>query len=449
MDFNKISNITAAKTEVNTTKQTQEQKPNLKSENDSVEIKNKKKNRNKKIALGAALSAMATAAIALAIMVGRNPAKAAKVLKGTSEIFEPAFKDGQQLMNKTLSKTGNFATTFDDVLAVFKKSDKKSVFNESLDSFGAFISKQENKVSDEVKDAYAMLKKNLDDFHKKIEQDLIQGKKVDYTVGEKFAKENSEHSSVIKNYLDDISMKASLDSTQYQEATKLRQRFDNFSIEYDVKPFAQIKDCPKDILPADGIFYHGTAKTKNIYQKGFSPYASRQVEQYSRELGSGIYVTPDINVAANFSGLSGSIIPVKISGDSKIALVTEDVYSTLSQKINKIINERFTKTEWEAIPKLQRNTFMESMFNKAFKDAGYDAAYLPKGVKGGGGLFEGLLTPNVNEVFGRNQSQVVLFTPEKLEIVPRTFKERVCDLKAKFSALKAQIIYAKEHPYGF
>lgn len=447
MDFNKISNISTQTKEINTVKQ--EQKPNLKSENDSVELSHKKKSKAKKIAIGAAIYTMVTAAAALAVMIGRNPAKAAKVLKGTSEIFEPAYKEGQELMNRVLSKKGNFATTFDDVLSVFKNPNKKSALNESLDSLCIFINKQENNAPKEVKEAYAALKKNLEAYHKKIEQELIQGKKVDYTSGEKFANQNIAHSSVIKNYLDDLSLKASLDSTQYKESAALRTKFDSFTIGCDVSPFPTIKDCPKDVLPADGVFYHGTMKSKNIYKNGFSPFASRQVEQNARELGAGVYITPDINVAANFAGLHGPIIPVKLNGEPKIALVTEDVYSNLSKKINQIINERFTKEEWEAIPKIQQHTFTESIYLKAFKDAGYDAAYLPKGVKSGGGLFDGLFTPDVNQVFGRNQSQLVVFSPEKLEIVPRTFKERVCDLKAKFTALKAQIAYSKEHPFGF
>ena len=40
----------------------------------------------------------------------------------------------------------------------------------------------------------------------------------------------------------------------------------------------------------------------------------------------------------------------------------------------------------------------------------------------------------MNQVIGAKQRQVVIFTPEKLEIAPRTFKERVSDLKEKFDS---------------
>ena len=54
-------------------------------------------------------------------------------------------------------------------------------------------------------------------------------------------------------------------------------------------------------------------------------------------------------------------------------------------------------------------------------------------------------SPDINEVLGRNQSQIVVFSPEKLEIVDRTLKERICDLKDKFSAIIAQLKYQRTH----
>lgn len=48
----------------------------------------------------------------------------------------------------------------------------------------------------------------------------------------------------------------------------------------------------------------------------------------------------------------------------------------------------------------------------------------------------------------KKQSQLVVFKPENLEITSRSFKERIHDLKDKFNALKAQIKYQNEHPFG-
>ena len=63
---------------------------------DSVELSNKK-SKKKKIGIAAALSTLATAAIALACMIGRNPAKAAKVLKGSSNIMDDADRKSTRL----------------------------------------------------------------------------------------------------------------------------------------------------------------------------------------------------------------------------------------------------------------------------------------------------------------------------------------------------------------
>ena len=87
----------------------------------------------------------------------------------------------------------------------------------------------------------------------------------------------------------------------------------------------------------------------------------------------------------------------------------------------------------------------ESIIRHIFKEAGYDAVYSPKGLKTGGGVFD-FMNPNINDVIGTNQSQVAIFSPEKLEITSRSFKERLGDLKEKYSALKASMQYQKEHP---
>lgn len=448
MELKVLSNTPVAKTDKGDAKA--EPKVNLQTENDKVELSGKKKkNIVKKIAIGTAIYSLATATAALAIMIGRNPAKAAKVLKGNSDILEPAFKEGRDLMNKILAKEGKFVTTFDDILVLFKKPAKKSQLNESLDVLEEIMKKDGNKPSDDVLGAFNELKKNLEQYHKKIETDLLNGVEIKHQIREDFATQNESNAQKLMEYINNLKTKSIFGSEEYNNLSTLSYKFDNFSLKNTSYLNAFIKDCPKEALPADGIYYHGTLKPKEIYKKGFTPFASRQIEESARELGSGVYLSPDIYIAANYTGLRGPIIPTRIEKDAKIALVTEDVHRALHDKIHKFLNERYTKAEWSTIPKITQNATIEAFFNKVFKDAGYDAAYIPKGVHAGGGILGGLFNPNVNEVFGRNQSQLVVFNPEKLEIVPRTFKERVCDLKAKLGALKAQIKYQIEHPYGF
>ena len=89
--------------------------------------------------------------------------------------------------------------------------------------------------------------------------------------------------------------------------------------------------------------------------------------------------------------------------------------------------------KYKKLPVEIQNATKECLIQKVFQKAGYDAAYLPKGVKSDGGL-SNLFNTDMNQVIGAKQRQVVIFTPEKLEIAPRTFKERVSDLKEKFDS---------------
>lgn len=51
-----------------------------------------------------------SAAVGLAVMIGRNPAKAAKVLKGNSNFANEAYKEGEKLAEEILHKKGDFKT---------------------------------------------------------------------------------------------------------------------------------------------------------------------------------------------------------------------------------------------------------------------------------------------------------------------------------------------------
>ena len=94
--------------------------------------------------------------------------------------------------------------------------------------------------------------------------------------------------------------------------------------------------------------------------------------------------------------------------------------------------------EFKRLPQEEQNTMVECIVNKIFTQAGYDAAYIPKGVKGGGIM--AFLMPDINKVIGRNQQQVVVFKPENLEIVSRSFSERVNDISDKFNTLRHAIV---------
>lgn len=309
---------------------------NTKHESDSVEINRNKKRKNGKIIGGViAIGGLLGTAATLAIMIGRNPACAAKVLKGNSNIVNKAYEEGSKIADEILSKTGKFCTTEENIMSLFKDMNKGN----------------------------------------------------------------------------------------------------------------RLIECPKDILPNDGIFYHGTRKADKIYKSGFTPFVSNQLNLYGRELGAGVYVAPNPRIAAAFSGLTGDIIPVKLTKDAKIALITEDIHAQFFKKTMELITERYPADEFNKLSREVRHATIECTFRNLFKHAGYDAAYIPKGVKGGGLL--NFILPDINKIIGVEQKQLVIFSPEKLEIVPRTFNQRVHDLKDKFDAFISAFKFGVQHPFGF
>ena len=363
-----------------------------------------------------------SAAVGLAVMIGRNPAKAAKVLKGNSNFANEAYKEGEKLAEEILHKKGDFKTSLDDVLKIFKPSEHKTGLGQDIAEAEKFLKDKNITPDKETSKAFQSLKQNLNRYADNLQEQYAKGAAVDeYKLQEKFRAKNADNFSVISDFMG-------------KQDSELQYRFSELGANLSLIP--NIKECPKDILPNDGIFYHGTKHAKQVYKTGFTNYASNQINSFGRELGAGVYVTPDIGVASYFSGLFGNIIPVTMAKDTKIALIPENSYATLSSSISKFLSERAPKKELDKLPKATRNAMRECLTEKVIKAAGYDAAYIPKGVQSGGGIFAGIFNPDINKVIGKKQSQLVIFTPEKMEIAPRTLKQRILDVGEKFSALK-------------
>jgi len=395
----------------------------------------------KKVAIGAAITGALASAATLAVMIGRNPAKAAKVLKGHTNIANDVYKEGQKFADEIINKEGNFKTTIDDVLKIFKAPEHQTGLHEDISTVEKLM-KEQNIVPDEAtQKAFKNIKLNLNKRCADVKEQMIAGKeKPDIDSGKRFYNENSEDFKTIEDFLH----KQSSDDL-YKSASK----FSSYEAPYSIGMRPGVFECPNGVLPNNGVFFHGTRKAGKVYKNGFSPFASNQVETAGRELGAGVYITPDVGVASYFSGMFGDIIPVKLAQGSKVAMVTEGTHKAMFEVLSKFIEERMPAAEFSKLPKGVKNTTNECLMRNIFKKAGYDAAYTPKGYRAGGGLLGNLFQADINQVIGRQQSQLAVFSPEKLEIAPRTFKERVCDLKDKFNSLKAMINYSKEHPLGF
>lgn len=434
-----ISKITSTNTTANIEpKKTGEIKPNETGlKQDTVDISSSKKN-IKKCALIATAIGTAGSAIALAVMIGRNPAKAAKVLKGNSEFTNEIYKEGNKLADELLHREGTFKTSLNDFMTLFKPTEYRSKAHQNFADIEKYI--EEHNLTPDADTAKALkeLKLELNRYTTNIEQEFAQGKDIDaYKKASEFTKTNEERINQVKSFFE------KQEGIDYNRSTLMYRLEDSSNLQL----YPNITECPRDILPQDGTFFHGTKKAGKVYNNGFTNHASNQIETAARELGAGVYVTPDVGVASYFSGLFGNIIPVQMQQDAKIALVTENSHRAFFDTLNSFITERMPAEELKNIAAGKKNAMIECLTEKVFKAAGYDAAYIPKGVKGGGGLFN--LAPNINEAIGKKQSQLIVYSPEKLEIAPRTLKERFSDVGEKFAALRRAMQYANDHPFGF
>lgn len=389
----------------------------------------------KKFGIAYVAGSLILTGMSLAYMIGRNPAKAAKVLKGNNNIVNKAYEEGNKLAENILHKKGEFKTTINTILeTVFKKPEYKTAMHQDIAQIEELLKKNNVQMDKDTEKSFKILKQNLEQYCTNIEQSLGNGTSV--KTAQEFIKNNKGDLDTIGEFLR---------KQNSSEFIGLSYNFDTLSSEGRVGLIPHISECPTNLLPNNGTFFHGTKNAKAVYKNGFTPYVSNQLDTASRELGAGIYVTPDVRVAASFSGLNGNIIPVSLSKDAKIALINENSSKILHEQASALVAERMSKEEFKKLPKDVQNAMQESIVQHIFKEAGYDAVYSPKGLKTGGGVFD-FMNPNINDVIGTNQSQVAIFSPEKLEITSRSFKERLGDLKEKYSALKALMQYQKEHP---
>ncbi len=202
----------------------------------------------------------------------------------------------------------------------------------------------------------------------------------------------------------------------------------------DIKQY--IHDCPKELLPKDGIFYHGTKSSSKIYKHGFTPYASNQLSFFAREFGAGVYLTPEEKVAQNFKMVAGKVIPVKVE-DAKIAVIDPKDYDTLANKAAQFMLKR-KSTDKKETPNMYKFVWsmlknrktdvaaQEILVQKLFTQLGYDGVYMSKGYTSS--ILKDIDMMNINKIIGQDQSQLVLFNPEKLTIQSRSFKDRVLDI---------------------
>lgn len=176
-----------------------EQKP------DTVELsdKNKKKFTLKRFVTHMAVFYAAAFTLTALVSIGRDPAKAAKVLRGTSEIVNPAYKKGAELMQSLTSKTGpGYKVNFDDILQMFKPEKNSTKLGDALDEVEVLIQKQGLEPDEKVLGAISALRENLQKHTSELQSSFAKGERVSvYDKSREFENANKNVAGIIENFL--------------------------------------------------------------------------------------------------------------------------------------------------------------------------------------------------------------------------------------------------------
>lgn len=266
---------------------------------------------------------------------------------------------------------------------------------------------------------------------------LISGRK---GVNLKSIQKNAKAIAGNNNMLDDVSQKS-------MEAVEEMIKAGKSDYEKIVSRAKQIlKPMDKKFLPENGIVYHGTnlESADNIVKKGVSPFISGE---HGREFGAAVYTTPDSRVAdffaANVNHGEGVILPFKLKTD-KITHITEDGLVEINNLFENFYfsyapQTNYFKAEGVELPQFADKLLMNicpsknvefahkiqaSFLHKLFKEAGYDAAFMEKGVNCEvDSLFTQTITNALEKEKGILQSQFAVFDGTKLELVPEMIRK--------------------------
>ena len=373
------------------------------------------------------LSLLGTALIGLVLFsIGRNPKTLAKVLKGSSKAINPKYAEAEKTVAEiiTKAKSGKYPELekqFGYAMNMFKKPQYRSGMSLQIARLEKRMKEANIPADSELASRLSELKKKLNVYLDGVEKDLRAGNCAKwYERAEEFFNTNKPLVKKIEK------LAAKHDLFEYWDSTTATLN-------------SYVRSCPKEILPKNGVYFHGTRKAKQIYKNGINPFGSNQ--SAARELGAGIYTTPDTRVAGMFSMVHGTIMPLQLDSSAKVAFVDEAAFSKVSDRALSVLFEHFNVTQnIDKMSEIAHNApLVESMMRRLFVEAGYDAAYMPKGMKAG--LLSALM-PDVNKVIGRPQSQLVVFNGEKLEIIDRKLFQRIGDVGSKFATYGNTLKYS-------
>ena len=298
--------------------------------------------------------------------------------------------------------------------------------------------KHEVKMGDEVQTALNRLEHKAAVFAERMNAVLAEGKipQKFWTYGKKFRKNNLSDFTKLETFLKqeysalDNKIRNSLDHEDWKKAMDVQNELlglrgtlrilDHLSLYND-----KIGEVSDKIIHKGQIVFHGTKKQNTIAKNGFHliPKAG-QAAIAPRELGQGVYLTPDKRVASTFAGLRGGIL--KLKADTKKVAVVNDI-----QRANLSLVLSRTLGSYNLTPARH-----ELLVSELFKRNGYNAVYAREAL-GKNCILGSFNQELVDKLAGGKQSQLVVFNPEDITVLNKSFKEKISNqalqIKTKLS----------------
>lgn len=223
------------------------------------------------------------------------------------------------------------------------------------------------------------------------------------------------------------------DEAAIKKAQKTFDMINNNRIDFNCVPYnelynAKIGEVAPEIIQKGQTFYHGTTHQRAIRKNGFHLIPKKgQALMSARELGQGVYLTPDRKVSSRYAGLFGGIVHTKVD-TQKVAVVNNNQISDISSTLAKNLSS----------DRLSEPATMELVLKELFQRNGYNAAYTKEAL--GSGLFA--QNKLVDALAGGKQSQLVVFNPKDITILEKSLKDRFVNQKLQIeTVLRAPIRY--------
>lgn len=329
---------------------------------------------------------------------------------------------------------------------VFRQpNEPKSKFLKTLGRFRKFCQEQKITLSPEAEKAYQTLEHKGTVMADRLNDAVSRGKTpknwLDY--GEKFKNNNKQAVEILEKQMKEIESMLNAKCNNYgtpewakkfslySEISSIRSSFrSSMGFGHDFYN-PKIAELSKDILHDGQVFYHGTKHQRAIAKNGFNLTPKKsQATLAARELGEGVYITPDKKVAAHYAGLRGGILPLDVKLN-KVAAINQD------QQSNIIVELGLNITGGRAYIHAEN----ELLIKELFKRNEFNAAYTREAI--GGNILTLQNAKMVDDIIGAKQAQLCIFDTSDIRILEKPFKDRCSNqaLQTKSWFLKPYNVY--------